>query len=175
MKILYLFSLFLPYLVSNYFYEESSCEHICGFVHSFLLSTYLKVRFLCDGIALSITFNQKEQNFFPQILLTILYSHKQCVGVYLPHFFFKFGVAIRFLNQVFVIHIVRGVCNFLGSVFSQRFEATDRPLLQPQDGPGLELSDGPVLQLRVTAQFYLESKGKYILFFLNFILFLNFT
>ena len=29
--------------------------------------------------------------------------------------------------------------------------------------PLLQLSDGPVLQLHVTAQFYLESKGKYIL------------
>ena len=37
----------------------------------------------------------------------------------------------------------------------QKFEVTDRPALQP--------SDRPVLQLHVTAQFYLESKGKYIL------------
>ena len=29
--------------------------------------------------------------------------------------------------------------------------------------PAIQLSDGPVLQLCVTAQFYLESKGKYIL------------
>ena len=43
---------------------------------------------------------------------------------------------------------VRGVCNFLGSVSSQqKFEATD----------------GQVLQPHITAQFYLESKGKYIL------------
>ena len=43
---------------------------------------------------------------------------------------------------------VGGVCNFPGSVLSQqKFEAMD----------------GPVLQLHVTAQFYLESKGKYIL------------
>ena len=43
------------------------------------------------------------------------------------------------------IPTVGGVCNFLGSVSSQqKFEATD----------------GPVLQLPVTAQFYLESKGK---------------
>ena len=42
---------------------------------------------------------------------------------------------------------VRGVCNFLGPVSpQQRFEATD----------------GPALQLFVTAQFYLASKGKYI-------------
>ena len=34
-------------------------------------------------------------------------------------------------------------------------EAMDRPVSQ--------LSDGSVLQLRVTAQFYLENKGKYIL------------
>ena len=47
---------------------------------------------------------------------------------------------------------VRGACNFLGSVSSQqKFEATD--------GPVLQLSDRPVLQLRVTAQFYLENKG----------------
>ena len=48
------------------------------------------------------------------------------------------------------------VCNFLSSVSSQqKFETMDEPVLPP--------SDGPVLQLRVTAQFYLESKGKYIL------------
>ena len=41
-----------------------------------------------------------------------------------------------------------GVCYFLGSVLSQqKFEATE----------------GPVLQLHVTTQFCLESKGKYIL------------
>ena len=43
---------------------------------------------------------------------------------------------------------VRGVCNFLGSVSSQQ---------------KFEVTDGPVLQLCVTAQFYLESKGQYIL------------
>ena len=43
---------------------------------------------------------------------------------------------------------VGGVCNFLGSVSSQQ---------------KLEVVDRPVLQLHVTAQFYLESKGKYIL------------
>ena len=44
------------------------------------------------------------------------------------------------------------MCNFLDSVSSQqKFEVTD------------QLLDGPVLQLRVTAQFYLENKGKYIL------------
>ena len=47
---------------------------------------------------------------------------------------------------------VAGVCNFLGSVSSQqKSEARD------------QLLDGSVLQLRVTAQFYLENKGKYIL------------
>ena len=30
------------------------------------------------------------------------------------------------------------------------------------DRPVSQLSDGPVLELRVTAQFYLENKGKYI-------------
>ena len=55
---------------------------------------------------------------------------------------------------------VGGVCNFLGSVSSQqKFEVTDGPLLQLH----VISSDGPVLQLCVTAQFYLESKGKYIL------------
>ena len=54
----------------------------------------------------------------------------------------------------------RGVCNFLGSVSSQqKFEVTDGPVLQTR----VISSDGPVLYLRVTAQFYLESKGKYIL------------
>ena len=45
----------------------------------------------------------------------------------------------------------------ISSVLSsqQKFEETDRPELQP--------SGEPVLQLRVTAQFYLESKGEYIL------------
>ena len=43
---------------------------------------------------------------------------------------------------------VGGVCNFVGSVsLQQKFEATDRP----------------VLELCVMAQFYLASKGKYIL------------
>ena len=53
-------------------------------------------------------------------------------------------------------HYVRGVCNFLSSVsLQQKFEVMDRPALQPLVGS--------VLQLHVTAQFYLESKGKYIL------------
>ena len=43
---------------------------------------------------------------------------------------------------------VGGVCNFLGSVSSQQ---------------KYEVMDEPVLQLQVTAQFYLESKRKYIL------------
>ena len=49
--------------------------------------------------------------------------------------------------------IVRGVCNFLGSVSSQeKFEATDVEALSSS-----QLLDS------VTAQFYLENKGKYIL------------
>ena len=44
--------------------------------------------------------------------------------------------------------IVRGVCNLLGSISLQQ---------------KCEAMDGPVLHLCVTAQFYLESKGKYIL------------
>ena len=57
---------------------------------------------------------------------------------------------------------VGGVCNFLGPVSQQqKFEAMDRPVLQPHvissDGPELQprviSSNGPGLQLRVTAQF----------------------
>ena len=48
---------------------------------------------------------------------------------------------------------VAGVCNFLGCVTTKIWS----------DGRALQLSDGPVLQLRVTAQFYLEDKGKYTL------------
>ena len=52
------------------------------------------------------------------------------------------------LSNCFLDAFVRGVCNFLGSLSpQQKFEATDRP----------------VLQLRVIAQFYLAGKGKYIL------------
>ena len=48
---------------------------------------------------------------------------------------------------------------------------SDRPALQPSGGSALQpsdrpvsqLLDGTVVQLRVTAQFYLENKGKYIL------------
>ena len=47
-----------------------------------------------------------------------------------------------------MLHTVGGVCNFLGS-------------FSPQQKFGV--TDGPVLQLCFTAQFYLESKGKYIL------------
>ena len=62
-----------------------------------------------------------------------------------------FLVDINLYAEIFVV----GLCNFLGAVSQQKFEATDRPALQPLDGP--------VLQLCVTAQFHLESKGKYIL------------
>ena len=56
---------------------------------------------------------------------------------------------------------VRGVCNFLGSVSSQqKFEATDVKALRQTVS---QLLDKSVLQLHVTAQFYLENKGKYIL------------
>ena len=66
------------------------------------------------------------------------------------------------------------MCNFLGSVSSQqKFEATDVKALnvsQLSDRPCLSSwidqcysSDRSVLQLCVTAQFYLENKGKYIL------------
>ena len=53
-------------------------------------------------------------------------------------------------------NIVWGVCTFLSSVLSQqKFEVSDISVLQS--------SDRPVLQLHVTPQFYLESKGKYVL------------
>ena len=56
------------------------------------------------------------------------------------------------------------MCNFLGSVLSQqKFEVMDRPELQLLGRPVPQLSGGPGLQLCVTAQFYLENKGKYIL------------
>ena len=59
---------------------------------------------------------------------------------------------------------VRGVWNFLGSVSSQqKLEAMGRPALQPLDRPVSQPLEGPVLRLHVTAQFYSESKGKYIL------------
>ena len=51
-----------------------------------------------------------------------------------------------------------GVCNFLGSVSSQqKLEVTDFEALRLS-----QLLDRSVLQLRVTAQFYLENRGKYI-------------
>ena len=58
----------------------------------------------------------------------------------LPSTFFKTH-SFYSLNLFFLI--VRGVCNFLGSVLpQQKFEAVD----------------GPVLPLRVTAHFYLQAK-----------------
>ena len=52
------------------------------------------------------------------------------------------------MTIMITFNVVGGVCNFLGFVFSQqKFDAMD----------------APVLQLHVTAQFYLQSKGKYIL------------
>ena len=55
---------------------------------------------------------------------------------------------LKLRNSVHMGRCVGGVCSFLGSVLlQQKFEATD----------------GPVLQLCVTVQFYLVSKGKYIL------------
>ena len=66
---------------------------------------------------------------------------------------------------------VRGVCNFLSSISSQqKSEAMAVKTLgvsqlesQLLDRLVLQLSDRSVLQLHVTAQFYLENKGKYIL------------
>ena len=61
--------------------------------------------------------------------------------------FYLLNMSLLFL-RIFDICFVGGVCNFLGSVSpQQKFEAMDRP----------------VLQLCVTAQFYLASRGKYIL------------
>ena len=54
---------------------------------------------------------------------------------------------------------VSGVYNFRGSVSSQqKYEATNIKAHGVS-----QLSNRSVLQLRVTAQFYLENKGKYIL------------
>ena len=67
---------------------------------------------------------------------------------------------ILLIGISFCYVIVGGVCNFLGSVSpQQKFEATDKLVLQPY----AISSDAQVLQLYVTAHFYLESKGKYIL------------
>ena len=63
-----------------------------------------------------------------------------------------------------IVTSVEGVCNFLGSVLSQqKFRAMEGPALQPSGRPVLQPLDGSVLQFCVAAQFYLESKGKYIL------------
>ena len=76
-------------------------------------------------------------------------------------FFFFLHTFINLWNQCWVGSIltlysyVRGICNFLGSVSLQQKKWSDGPALQP--------SDEPVLKLYVTAQFYLESKGKHIL------------
>ena len=60
--------------------------------------------------------------------------------------------------------IVRGVCNFLGSVSSQqKFEVMDVKALGQNIALGQtvsQLSDRSVLQLHVTGQFYLENKRK---------------
>ena len=53
-----------------------------------------------------------------------------------------------FISYIYIYIYIGGVGNFLSSVsLQQKFE----------------VMDGPVLQLCVTVQFYLESKGKYIL------------
>ena len=58
---------------------------------------------------------------------------------------------------------VRGVCNFLSSISSQqKSEATAVKTLGVSQLES-QLLDRSVLQLHVTAQFYLENKGKYIL------------
>ena len=58
---------------------------------------------------------------------------------------------------------VRGVCNFLSSISSQqKSEATAVKTLGVSQLES-QLLDRSVLQLHVTAQFYLESEGKYIL------------
>ena len=68
--------------------------------------------------------------------------------------------AFIFIISFHLLDFVGGVCNFLGSVsLKQKFETTDGPMLQ---SCVISLYR-PVLQLRVTAQFYLASKGKYIL------------
>ena len=53
------------------------------------------------------------------------------------------------------------MCNFLSSVSSQqKFEVMDVKALRQTVS---QVLDRPMSQLYVTAQFYLENKGKYIL------------
>ena len=60
---------------------------------------------------------------------------------------------------MYLYELIRGVCNFLGSVsLQQKFEPMDRAVLQPC----IISSDGPVLQLYYSSVL-LASKGKYIL------------
>ena len=57
----------------------------------------------------------------------------------------------------------RGVCNFLDSVSPQpKFEETDFSVTASVNS-AIALRQTRVIQPRVTAQFHLESKGKYIL------------
>ena len=56
------------------------------------------------------------------------------------------------------------MCNFLNSVSSQwKFAVMDLHYSPPTGQRYTSQTDRPVLQLHVTAQFYLENKGKYIL------------
>ena len=54
----------------------------------------------------------------------------------------EFGfLTIEVVSEGLGVREGRGVCNSLGSVLAQqKFEAMDRPALQPSDRPGLQLS-----------------------------------
>ena len=76
-----------------------------------------------------------------------------------------FGLRTKQINEIDILisHKITVLGEFCSVLLQQKFEATDGAALQPLDGPVLQLLDGPALQLHVTVQFYLESKGKYIL------------
>ena len=76
-----------------------------------------------------------------------------------------FCLRTKQINEIDILisHKITVLGEFCSVLLQQKFEATDGAALQPLDGPVLQLLDGPALQLHVTVQFYLESKGKYIL------------
>ena len=68
-----------------------------------------------------------------------------------------------FISRLSWDQCVGGVCNFLGSVSpQQKFEVTDFSVTACVNSV-IALGQTSVIQPHVTAQFHLESKGKYIL------------
>ena len=74
------------------------------------------------------------------------YDYYECIALWAPILYPVLSVSL--LSEEFVISSVLSCRN-------KNLKQLDRPALQPLDRP--------VLQLCVTAQFYLQSKGKYIL------------